>query len=153
MDSNSIDNLDMQILKELKKDARLSYRKIAEKLHVATGTIQSRIQRLEGAGIIHDYHASIDYEKLGYGITALIAACVKRKDLDKVLEKIISHQSVFGVFSVTGEFDIMISAKFRDIDELNKFVIKELADPSIEKTVTYLVLKKHKEAHTFLSGD
>lgn len=149
----SIDNLDLQILKELKRDARLSYRKIAEKLHVATGTIQSRIQRLEGAGVINDYHASLNYEKLGYGITALIATCIKRKDIDRILEKIINDQNVFGAFSITGEYDVIISAKFKDIEDLNRFIIKELSDPSIEKTVTFLVLKTHKESHTFLSGD
>lgn len=145
-----IDELDLQILKELKKDARLSYRKIADKLKVATGTIQARITRLENVGIIRDYHASIDYDKLGYHITAMIACTVKRKNMDDFLTELRKHPNVFGVFSVTGEYDMFVSVKFKDMEELNKFVIGELAEEYIDKSVTFLVLRTHKEAHTFL---
>ncbi len=145
-----IDELDLQILKELKKDARLSYRKIAEKLKVATGTIQARITRLENVGIIQAYHATIDYTKLGYSVTAMIAATVKRKNIDNFLLKLSKHPNVFGVFSVTGEYDMFISVKFKDMEELNKFIISELSEEFIDKTVTFLVLRTHKEAHTFL---
>jgi DNA-binding Lrp family transcriptional regulator len=145
-----IDDLDLQILKELKRDARLSYRKMADKLKVATGTVQARINRLENIGIIKDYHASIDYNKLGYYVTAVIACTVKRKSMDEFVKEIGKHPNVFGVFSVTGEYDMFISVKFKDMDDLNKFVIGELAEEFIDKSVTFLVLKTHKEAHTFL---
>ena len=149
--SGAIDKLDLEILRELKADARQSYRKIARKLKVATGTIQNRIQRMESEGIIEDYHACIDYSKLGFSIAAVIASCVKRKDLPKIIEKIVANPNIFGVFSVTGEYDIFMSARFKDMDGLNEFVVEELSHPSVERTVTFLVLKTHKESHTFLS--
>lgn len=147
-----VDDLDLKILKELKKDARQSYRKIASKLSVATGTIQNRIQKLENEGVIRNYHVCINYSKLGYNIAAIIAICIKRADLSKILSKLTAHPNVFGAFSVAGEYDFFISTRFKSMDKLNEFIVKELSDEVIEKSVTFLVLKTHKETHTFLIG-
>ena len=148
--SEEVDELDELILKELRKDARQSYRKIAEKLKVATGTVQNRIQKMEREKIINRYHADIDYEKLGYKISAIIAICVNRSNLREVEDMLEKNPNVFGLFDVTGEYDIFLSISFKGMEELNSFITKELKNPYITKSVTFIILKTKKEAHTFL---
>ncbi|MEM0372470.1 MAG: Lrp/AsnC family transcriptional regulator [archaeon] len=145
-----IDELDELILKELRKDCRMSYRKIAEKLKVATGTVQNRIQKMEREKVINGYHADLDYSKLGYNISAIVAMCLSRDELKEIEEKLGKNPNVFGIFEVTGEFDIFISVRFKKMEELNKFIREELKHPGITKTVTFVVLNTKKEAHTFI---
>ena len=77
---SEVDELDLKIIKTLQEDARASYRKVAEKLDIATGTVQNRVHRLEDIGIIQGYHCHLNYAKLGFNITALIGISIKKED-------------------------------------------------------------------------
>ena len=76
-----MDETDVKILQQILSDARLSYRKIGEKIGVSPPTVLSRVQKLERNRIIRSYSAVLDHEKLGYDLTAIIevTAC-KRQD-------------------------------------------------------------------------
>lgn len=145
-----VDELDEFILRELRKDARQSYRKIAEKLKVATGTIQNRIQKMEREKVIKKYHVDIDYAALGYKVSAIIALCLNRASLKEVEEILEKNPNVFGIYDVTGEYDVFISVSFKSMEDMNEFITKELKDPRITKSVTFVILKTKKESHTFL---
>ncbi len=146
-----VDELDLEILKLLRKDARLSYRKIAKKLNVATGTIQNRIQKMEESGVITDYHVGVDLNKLGYNIAAIIGICIDRKAASEIEQKLIKHKNVFAVYSVTGEYDLFIATRFKTMTELNDFIRNELSNDSILKTNTFIILNISKETYSFLS--
>jgi DNA-binding Lrp family transcriptional regulator len=145
---NEIDELDMQILKLLRKDARLSLRKVASKLNVATGTVQSRLHRLEGEGIITSYHAHIDSRKLGYNISAIIGISIKKTEIGEFLTKLRKHKNVVGAYDVAGEFDSFIIVRFKTMDELDDFIKKEMISPPVERTTTFVVLETVKEGQT-----
>ena len=145
-----VDDLDLQILHVLRQDARLSFRKIAKRINVATGTIKNRIGKLEKEGIIRKYSASIDYTKLGYAIAATIGISVNREYLETVEKNLAKNKNVFGIYEVTGEYDLFVGVRFKSMDELSAFIKRELAHKSIEKSTTYLILKTEKEAHTLL---
>lgn len=49
------DELDLEILRELSKDARLSMREIARRLDKSTPTVSRRVKRMEEAGLIQGY--------------------------------------------------------------------------------------------------
>ena len=82
----TLDNLDKKILKNLAADARQSARQLALKLEVSTVTILSRIKKLEKEEIILGYTATINHEKIGYSLTAVIEIMAKNDkvaDIDK----------------------------------------------------------------------
>ena len=62
--SNTLDDLDIKILKKLISDARLSYRAIADQIGVSPPTILSRVEKLENNAIIKSYSAILDHEKI-----------------------------------------------------------------------------------------
>ncbi|MBI5355963.1 MAG: Lrp/AsnC family transcriptional regulator [Candidatus Aenigmarchaeota archaeon] len=140
-----MDSTDEKILKELSKDARTSYRALAQKLGLAIGTIASRVRRLESAGVIKSYTCVIDYEKIGYDIVALIEFTVSKGRLEEVEKKIAEKKNVYGVYDVTGLTDSVILARFRDRRELNAFVKDLLRMENIERTNTHVILNVVKE--------
>lgn len=60
-----LDPLDAEILKLLREDARLSYRKLAERTGSTTPTVSARVKNLEDLGIIRGYEARVDPDALG----------------------------------------------------------------------------------------
>jgi DNA-binding Lrp family transcriptional regulator len=65
-------------------------------------------------------------------------------------QKIAKLARVFAVYDVTGDWDSIIIARFRDREELNDFVKDLLAMPHVERTGTQLVLNTVKEERRVL---
>jgi DNA-binding Lrp family transcriptional regulator len=140
-----VDDLDTKILQQLTRNARQSYRQIARKLRVSTGTVLTRIRRLEETGIIRGYTIMLDTEKLGYQLTALSELVVSKGKLLE-MEREIAHLSpVCAVYDITGTTDAIVIAKFRNREELGNFTKSLLAMPFVERTNTHLVLTTVKE--------
>lgn len=140
-----LDETDERILKNLMVDARLSGRHLALKLGISTVTVLSRIKRLEKEKIIRGYAAMIDHEKLGYTLTAIIEIMAKNDKVIDIEEEISKFENVCGVYDITGSTDTLIIAKFKERNELSKFVKNLASIPNVENTNTHVVLNTTKE--------
>jgi DNA-binding Lrp family transcriptional regulator len=140
-----LDETDVEILKALTLDARLSSRQIAKQCGVSIGTVLSRIKRMENEGIIRGYSALLDQEKLGYELTVVSEITVSKGRLLEVENEIARLPNVCCVYDVTGLIDAMIVAKFHNREELGKFTKRLLAIPYVERTNTHVVLTSIKE--------
>jgi DNA-binding Lrp family transcriptional regulator len=138
-----LDEIDLKILRQVLKDARMSYRKIADEIDVSPPTVLSRVQKLEKDKIIKSYRAMIDHEKLGYDLTAII-------EVIAVKGKITEVENVCAVYDITGLTDMLIVAKFKNREELSNFVKKDLSLPYIDRTNTHVVLITVKEDFGFV---
>ena len=146
MSEEKVDELDTQILKEYVKDSRVSFRKIARKLKISTGTVLARTKRLEQMGIIKGYTVEIDYRKLGYAVTAVTEITVSGGKLIEVENQIASMPNTFIVYDITGENDVVVISKFKSTEELSKFTKSLLSLPNVERTNTHVVLTSVKES-------
>jgi len=140
-----LDETDVEILKALTLDARLSSRQIAKQCGVSIGTVLSRIKRMENEGIIRWYSALLDHEKLGYELTVVSEITVSKGRLLEVENEIARLPNVCCVYDVTGLIDAIIVAKFKNREELGKFTKRLLAIPYVERTNTHVVLTSIKE--------
>ncbi len=143
-----IDELDIKILVELQEDARKSLREISEKLGVAEATVYNRINKMRKLGVIEKFIPVINYSRLGFDLIAVIGITAEGGhvvDLEKVLAK---EPNVTAVYDVTGEFDVIAVAKFKDRESLNSFVKRIAGMRYVTKTYTMLVLNVVKETHT-----
>ena len=142
MDLNEVDR---KILKALLEDARLSSRQIAKNVGVSTGTVLSRIKKMEEEGLIKGYSALLDHEKLGYQLTVVTEITVSKGKLVEMENEIAKTPNVCGVYDVTGLTDALVIAKFRTRDDLGHFTKRLLALPYLERTNTHVVLTTVKE--------
>jgi Lrp/AsnC family transcriptional regulator for asnA, asnC and gidA len=145
--TSKIDDLDLKIIRELQKDARQSYREISERLKVAEGTVYNRVNKLQELGVIKRFIPDIDFSKLGYDLVAIIGLMVEGGHLPEIEKKISKKKNVSAVYDVTGDYDALIVAKFKDRDALNKFVKGILSMPNVNRTYTMVVLNVMKETH------
>ncbi|WP_455645324.1 Lrp/AsnC family transcriptional regulator [Methanosphaera sp.] len=141
----SMDNLDKQILELLSDDGRKSYRKISRELGVSVGTIHNRVDKLTKSGIIDKFVPVIDHEKLGYTLTAVIGLEIKGGTIAFLADKDEFKDNLLAVYDVTGQFDGIIVAKFKNTFELNKFIKLLLKEETVVKTYTQTVLNIVKE--------
>lgn len=140
-----LDETDREILASLNENARKSYRDISKELGIALSTVSTRVKRLEEAQVIQGYIPVVDPNALGYDLTVVISVKISHGRLLEVQDMISERPEVFGVYDVTGDFDSVILARFRNREELNDFVKDLLGHGDVEHTTTHLVLNTIKE--------
>ena len=145
---NDINELDIEILKKLSKDGRISLRQLAKDLgNKSPVTIKNHIEKLENMGIITDYGVNIDYEKLGFDIIAFIEITVSKGKMLDVERKIAQNPNVFAVYDITGSYDALILARFKSRAELSVMIKNDIhASPFVESSNTHIVLNVIKES-------
>lgn len=145
LSKHEIDETDRRIVRVMLENARLSYRQIAKRLLIAVATVMHRVNKLEQSGIIKKYTVQLDYQKLGYELVVCIDIRVAKGKLFEVERLVAKHPSVQAVYDVTGSFDSLVIAKFKNRKELDNFVKKIQTYDFVERTETRLVLNTIKE--------
>jgi len=140
-----MDKLDFGVLQSLNANARKSLRNIAKELKVSLSTISNRVKKLEEKGIIERYIPVVNREKIGYDLTAVINIKLTHGKLIEVQEKISKDTHVSAVYDITGDWDSLIIAHFKDRRDLNNFIKRVLSMDYVERSNTQMVLNIVKD--------
>jgi DNA-binding Lrp family transcriptional regulator len=151
-----LDERDLAILMLLQKNCRMTAREIAQKIGSPITTVFAKIKRMEQQKIIKEYRAILDSKRLNFGATAFILASfsyrTSKNEEMTISQRVIAEQiakfpEVQEVHIISGDWDILIKVKERDVDAIGKFVIDKLRTvKGIEKTLTCVVFDTQKEA-------
>lgn len=141
----SIDETDKKILKLLVWDARLSYREVARNARLSTTTVIERLKRMKANGVISGYSVNLNSKKLGYELTAIVELVAPKLILLKAMGEIVELPNVYAIYHTTGDVDAIIIAKFRGVDELQKFLGELYSRLEIQRSETRIVLDTVKE--------
>ena len=155
-----MDDLDIELLKILSKgkiskalskddEEKISLRKLAEALEKSPVTIKKHIEDLEASGIIKNFGVTIDYEKIGYDIIALIELTISKGKMLEIERDIAKHPNIFAVYDITGEYDAMLLARFKSRSELSELVKEINKYEYVIRTNTHLILNIIKEGTEF----
>lgn len=137
-----------QILEFLQKNSKLSSREISNKTKIPLTTVHNRIKKLKADGIIKKYSIEVDYEKLGLKLCAYIMANVNYNvkhgiSQQEIARRILNLHFVESVDIITGDMDLMIKARTKNVQQLNSFITKKLRNiEGIDKTVSMIVLEE-----------
>lgn len=140
-----IDETDKNIIEMINKDARTPYRQISRELDISVGTVHNRVDKLMKTGVIKKFAPIMDHRKLGYGLTNIIGVRLNDGQLQNWEEKKSFNRHVLAIYNVTGEYDAFLIAKFKNTDELDRFVKELLKEPYVERIYTQTVLNVVKE--------
>lgn len=140
-----VDETSHKVLEEYLQDSRQSFREVARKIGISSGTVANRIKDLEETGVIKKYSAHLDYEKLGYELTGITEIIIAEGMMIEVGREISKLRNAINVYNVTGDSDILVIAKFRTRQELSDFTKTVLKMPHVVRTKTHVVLNTLKE--------
>lgn len=150
----SINEKDLEIMRLLQEDAKISARDISRRIESPITTVYSRIKRLEETGVIMGYKPVLDAGKLGRPTTAFIFASItyripgsmERLDQREIARQVARFPEVQEVHIITGDWDLLIKVKERDVAAVGGFVVDKLRTVrGIEKTLTCMVFDAVKE--------
>jgi len=146
--TTELDELDKKILDVLQADGRISNAELARRIKLSPPATLSRIRRLEEQGIIRQYTALLDQDKMGFDMLCFINVSLQMHQFDQVekFRAIIARMpEVLECYHITGEFDYLLKVAIRNRKDLERFVVNQLTPiPGVARIYTSLVLTEVK---------
>ncbi|QFU81463.1 HTH-type transcriptional regulator Lrp [Natronorubrum aibiense] len=143
------ENLDAKLVNALLGDGRASLRSLAEELDVSVTTVSNHLSDLEEQGVIEGYTPRVNYDAVGYDVTAVIQLQVEGNALPDITDTLRDHRQMISVYEVTGDYDVIAIGKFKDTDGMNDQIKQLLTDPDIKASNTSVVLNAVSENEQF----
>ncbi|MFA1609526.1 HTH-type transcriptional regulator Lrp [Halobellus rubicundus] len=143
------ENLDAKLINALLGDGRASLRSLAEELDVSVTTVSNHLRDLEDEGVIEGYTPRVNYDALGYDVTAIIQLKVEGSALPEITDNLKGHKQMTTVYEVTGDYDVIAVGKFEDTDGMNDQIKELLTDADIRESNTSVVLNAVVENEQF----
>ncbi|AHG04812.1 AsnC family transcriptional regulator [Halobacterium sp. DL1] len=143
------ENLDARLVNELLGDGRASLRSLGEDLGVSVTTVSNHLQTLEDGDVIQGYTPVVNYDELGYDVTAILQLKVEGGALPDITGRLRGHKQMVSVYEVTGDYDVVAVGKFQDTDDMNALIKELLADADIRESNTSVVLNAAAENEQF----
>jgi DNA-binding Lrp family transcriptional regulator len=143
------ENLDAKLINALLGDGRASLRSLAEELDVSVTTVSNHLRDLEDEGVIEGYTPRVNYDALGYDVTAVIQLKVEGSALPEITDRLREQKQMISVYEVTGDYDIIAIGKFTDTDGMNDQIKQLLTDADIRESNTSVVLNAVVENQQF----
>jgi Lrp/AsnC family leucine-responsive transcriptional regulator len=113
-----LDPTNRRILKELQAEARLTMAELGRRVSLSPPAVAERVQRLEKAGVITGYHASVDPKAVGFAFSAVVRVAPDARQLRKIPEIARETPEVVECHRITGEDCFFLKLNLRSIDEL-----------------------------------
>jgi Lrp/AsnC family transcriptional regulator, leucine-responsive regulatory protein len=141
----ALDGHDTRILAELQADARLSLAELGRRVHLSQPAVAERVRKLEAAGIITGYRATVNLAALGYGIRALVR--VGRTEYPRIVKLIADTPEIVNAWNITGEDSWLLQIAVVDVAHLDA-VVSALC--LLSETSTSIILKTLREHQVML---
>ncbi len=145
----TLDDVDRQILENIRSHARISNADLAARVGVAPSTAHLRLGSLQERGVITGFLTSVDQKSMGLGLQALVGVNLRpgarQASITAFAESVRKLPQVLQVFFLGGVDDFMIHIAVEDSSALRSFVVEHLsAEPSVASTRTSIVFDYHR---------
>lgn len=144
------DDIDRKLLVLLQKDDRLALADLSKAIGAPASTINDRVKRLVGQGVISGFHARLAPEAVGLDLLAFIFVGWSDPKVEPVfLKKIAASGAVLECHHVTGAWNYLLKVRVGTTRDLEKFLADTIKGVNgLERTETVIVLSSAKETWT-----
>lgn len=145
----ALDSVDLQILKDLQADGRMTNVKLSENAGISAPPCLRRVRALEESGVIEGYHATLNPKALGFEVMIFAQVGLSSQsdaDLRAFEEKVLEWPLVRECYLIAGEFDYALRIVARNWDEYQEFHSSELTTcPIVAVVKSILVIRTAKK--------
>jgi Lrp/AsnC family leucine-responsive transcriptional regulator len=159
MSKIALDKIDRQILAILQSDGRVSNQDVAERVGLSPSPCLRRIKRLEEAGVIRQYVALLDPDKLGLGLLAYVNVRLEKHSDGasgarvpallprfEFAQAVAAWPEVVACHAMTGEMDFLLRVHVEDMGHFSRFMMGTLLrHPAVLDVKSSFSLQRIKE--------
>jgi Lrp/AsnC family transcriptional regulator, leucine-responsive regulatory protein len=126
-----LDKKDLEILKLLQENAKLSIRDIALKIHLSPTPTHERIKRLEKEGVIKQYAALLNHRMVKKSIMAICNVTMSehnKKNAKAFIDSVSAFNEVIECYNISGQYDFMLKIVAESMEDYHRFYVNKLSE-------------------------
>ena len=126
---SELDQVDLKLLEVLQQNAKLTTKEIAQEVNLSPTPVYERLRRMEREGVIKNYVALVDAEKLGKGLVVFCDITLKEHTKEighQFVQEIMSLTHVSECYNISGDYDFRLKVVVRDMKHYQEFVLNDL---------------------------
>jgi DNA-binding Lrp family transcriptional regulator len=137
----ALDAIDQEILRALAVDARSSYADLGATVSLSAPAVKRRVDRLRDQGVIRGFTVRLDPVALGWQTEAFIELFCQGSTSPATMRTAVeSYPEVVAASTVTGDVDLVVQVRTRDMRHLEQVVERFAAEPFVVRTRSTVVL-------------
>ena len=148
--THRIDEIDKKILEILQSRAKITNAKLSEEIGLSPAPTLERVKKLEQMGVITSYHAKLNVEKIGLGVTTFVLATLNghnRSNIEGFIEEINKIPEVIECHHITGAGDFILKVVAKDIASYQKLMLEKVSDiKQVNNMQSMVVLSTFKDS-------
>ena len=128
-DFEKLDKVDLQILRTLQQNARLTTKELAARVSLSSTPVFERLKRLETGGYIKRYMAVLDAEKLNQGFVVFCnvkMSSMSRDIASSFAERMRQTPEVVECYNISGSFDYLLKIHAPNMKYYQEFILNIL---------------------------
>ena len=144
-----LDDIDLQILRTLQKNAKLTTKELADAVHLTPTPVFERQKRLERKGYIKKYVAVLDPDKLNLGLQVFCKVKltqINHEIADAFVRRIQRIPEVTECYNTSGSYGYLLKVRAREMKQYQEVVLNKLGEieslASIESTFVMSEVKQ-----------
>ncbi|MDJ1157724.1 Lrp/AsnC family transcriptional regulator [Chelatococcus sp. SYSU_G07232] len=148
MPEMKLDRINLRILEELQKNARITNQDLAERVNLSPSACLSRMRRLEEEGLIGRYLAEVAIDRIASTLKAFVEITLenhRQADFRRFDQAIARQPEVVASYKVSGRFDYLLMVVVPDMNRLRQLSDELIeAEIGIAKFVTVPIIEQTK---------
>ncbi|MFV5695910.1 Lrp/AsnC family transcriptional regulator [Flavobacterium sp. LB3P122] len=139
---DTLDEFDINIIKELEKDGRMAFSAIATTLKISNTMVHQRVNRLTDQGILAGIKPIINEKKIGYDWASFTGITLnKDQDSNRIIDELKNIPEITECYYVTGSFTLYIKIVAQNHEHMRKILYEKIDNiPGISKTDSIIEL-------------
>jgi len=149
MKTLKIDTTDKKILHILQENAKITNAQLSKEIGLSPAPTLERVKKLENMGLIKSYHAMLDTEKVGLGVSTFVQVFLqshKKSVIDAFVEKINAIENVIECHHITGSCDFLLKVIASDIQAYQRLILERISEiEEISNMQSMVILSTFKD--------
>ncbi|MFO7910464.1 leucine-responsive transcriptional regulator Lrp [Vreelandella aquamarina] len=148
--NRTLDRIDLNILRCLQENARISYVDLAAEVGLSTTPCLERVKRLERSGIIRGYQALLDPQALKANLLVFVEISLETQSpavFDEFRRAVEQLPQIQECHLVSGQFDYILKCRIPEMSAYRQLLGDVvLTLPGVKESKSYVVMEEVKES-------
>ncbi len=149
-DHIKLDPTDKKILEIMQERGRITNSQLSKEIGLSPAPTLERVKKLELQEVIQSYHAKINKEKIGLGVSTFVMVTLKghnRETIEKFTKSIASIDEIMECHHTTGSGDFLLKVVAKDISSYQKLMLEKVTEiPVVDNLQSIVILSTFKES-------
>ncbi|WP_417196051.1 Lrp/AsnC family transcriptional regulator [Bizionia sp.] len=125
----NFDLIDLKLLQFLQEDAKQTNKMLSNRLNLSVTAVYERIRKLEREGVIAQYVALLDKNKVDRSFVAFCHIKLVQHTQNNIVKferEVANLEEISECYHISGDYDYLLKVMVRDMEDFREFMVKKL---------------------------